>query len=187
MPPMGDCHLKIEKAFLAESKVVSLDKRLQVEFTMSIAAGNGAGRKVFKSIGIEGPHKDVGLSILHGDLQVLGLKMKNIANLVGKKGILQKTVGKIVAARLVQNKDPRFYSCYFNDIVEEMPEEDELEAEEEDEIEEEELEEDKEKDTAKEEEGEEEEEETEEEGEESEEAEEDDDPDNWALSDIETA
>ncbi len=132
-PADGDYHLRIEKAQLSEVPKGKLKGSMQVVWVCAVAGGDDAGKKLFKNVIIEGVTADIGLGILKGDLETLGLKMPNISKLVGKDGILGQCVGKVLNSRLITNeKDPRWYKIYFNDLVEEMPEEDDIEPAEDD-------------------------------------------------------
>ena len=194
-PADGDHHFRIDKVQLAEGKRGKLKGLLMCNWHLTCVSGEDTGKKAFTNQTLEGKYKDIGLSILKGHLELFGHKLKNLKSLIGKNGVLEKCVGKIVEARIDTNVDPRYYNLYFNEHVEEMPDEDDLEpAGDDDELEtsedeidlEEEVEEEEEEDGDKEEEETGDEEETNDTEEEEEEEEESDETDaaKWALDDV---
>lgn len=124
-PPAGKYHMRVEKAFLEENKKT---KHLQVLWQLVIVGGEQDNRKAFKRNSLEGEYSEMGLGILKGDMETLGHPMKNIIHLIGKNGLLQKTIGTIIETALVDSKNPKFYNLFFNGLVEEMPTSDDLDA-----------------------------------------------------------
>lgn len=133
-PPIGVHQAKIAKASLREIQNGKLKGELSVDFQYKLNSGEVA----FKNITITGKYSGMGLSILKGDLETLGFKIKSLNELQGAAGVLRKCAGMLCEINIVESKkDSRYVNIYLNKVIEEVGSEDDIEELEEEEEEEE--------------------------------------------------
>lgn len=120
-PPYGVHQAKLTGAKLGTMPKGKNKGATTISFTYKLKSGQNAFKNLVLVSG-----NDIVFSILKGDLEVLGHKVKTLRELVGASGVLRKIIGSLVEINIVQNKDERYYSVYVNKLIEEIGDQDEI-------------------------------------------------------------
>lgn len=127
--PPGDHTCKLTSAVLREGKSEKTKGNLFVDFKFTVLTGEAKGEKGTKSINLD--YEDdkngrIGLGLLKGDLQTLGIKLTKISML---EKALEKAKGLIVKVRSVEKGG--YFNLYLNELVDAPDEDDDLTGEDE--------------------------------------------------------